>query len=1237
MNFGSIVAALSSLCFGGSGSAQAVRELVQGAVPQVVDEDWSDGIARKIAREEYRFTAFGAGVFSAPNRALELRACVSTEGLEVFPRSVSADGEGAPWRLRLRTRGFGRLDRVLRLQPPALSSHANRAELDHGLLREWFENRADGLEQGWTIPSRPAGFGPLCIGLTIEGDLEFRLDAGARSGILVDRGGVAVLRYRGLRAFDAAGSELAARMAPGPEGLLIEVDDAGAAYPLTVDPILTGPAWTVESDQADATLGYSVATAGDVNGDGFSDVIVGAHNYDNGENGEGRAYVYHGGAGGLASSPSWTIEGDLAGAGVGFSVATAGDVNGDGYSDVITRGGSLSASAFVYHGGAGGLATTASWTVSQPAAVTSVATAGDVNGDGYSDVVIGTPFANNGQTLEGRAFVFQGGAGGLATSAAWSAEGNQDFARFGVSVATAGDVNGDGYSDVIVGATMFDNVETDEGAAFVYLGGAGGLASNAAWTAESDQASASFGYPVGTAGDVNGDGYSDVIVGAELFDNGQTNEGRAFVYLGGAGGLETSASWNVEADQAEARSGFAAATAGDVNGDGYSDVIVGARLFDNGESNEGRAQVHLGSAAGLATSPVWSSESNLAGASFGFSVAPTGDVNGDGYSDVIVSAAFYTNGESFEGGAFLYLGGSEGPRVAGWNESGSQFGARFGASVAVAGDVNGDGYGDVVVGAPLFDNGQTDEGAAFLYLGSGAGLASTPAWSGESDQAGASFGSSVAKAGDVNGDGYGDVIVGAPLYDNGEVDEGRALVYLGSATGLPPGPAWTAESDQVGAQYGGSATSAGDVNGDGYGDVIVGAPLFDNGQTDEGRALVYLGSGSGLAPTPAWMAEVDQVGANFGWSVSSAGDVNADGYGDVIVGAPLFDNGELDEGRAFAYPGSPLGPASVAAWTAEEGEVGAQFGYSVASAGDVNGDGYSDVIVGAPLNDVAFSGADEGGARIFHGSAAGLPSLANLRFAITGTTAHLGWSVSAAGDMNSDGYGDVIVGAPGFDFGNPDVGLITLVPGSAGGLVLPSSSTFVGSGAATLQLGYSVAAGDTNGDGYSDSISGRPGAETVSEVSGNGGRGGWLRSLGQRRANDSAPIALLGRPSRDGLFRIQAGFAKNLTGFSWAAPGTPLAFLEWEVKPLGVPFDGMSIERSAVGAPLYPPGGMATLNELTAAGLLPPKLRLAKAASFHWRARIATNNPLFPNTAWFGLQGNNITEAKLRKTPSSAP
>jgi hypothetical protein len=117
---------------------------------------------------------------------------------------------------------------------------------------------------------------------------------------------------------------------------------------------------------------------------------------------------------------------------------------------------------------------------------------------------------------------------------------------------------------------------------------------------------------------------------------------------------------------------------------------------------------------------------------------------------------------------------------------------------------------------------------------------------------------------------------------------------------------WAAQSDQASSFFGNSVATAGDVNGDGYDDVIVGAYTYDDGQDNEGRAFVFHGSATGLSSVADWTAESDQGGAQFGYSVGTAGDVNGDGYGDTIVGAPSYDNPETDEGAAFAYLGGPL-------------------------------------------------------------------------------------------------------------------------------------------------------------------------------------------------------------------------------------------------------------------------------------------------------------------------------------------
>jgi len=422
------------------------------------------------------------------------------------------------------------------------------------------------------------------------------------------------------------------------------------------------------------------------------------------------------------------------------------------------------------------------------------------------------------------------------------------------------------------------------------------------WIAEGDQAGANLGTAASSAGDVNGDGFDDLLVGAPLYDNDQANEGIALLYYGSASGLSPTPSWVAESNQAYSQFGSAVDCAGDVNGDGFDDMIVAAVDYDNGQSDEGAVFVYYGSASGPSATPDWMGEGNQSQCEYGRSVGTAGDINGDGYSDIIVGARYYDNGQSNEGKVYVYYGSAEGlSTVPNWTVEGNQSGAGLGIGVGTAGDVNGDGYADVVMGAHLYDNGQADEGAAFLYLGAAMGLGETPDWTAEGNQAGAWFGRWVSTAGDVNGDGYSDLVVAAYLYDNGQTDEGQAYVYLGSPTGLSSSPDWGVESDQAHAHLGSRLSTAGDVNGDGYDDVIINAYLYDNGQTNEGMALVYRGSASGLSLTPDWTTESDQANAGLGIAVDTAGDVNGDGFADLVVGAHHYDNGQTDEGQVYLY------------------------------------------------------------------------------------------------------------------------------------------------------------------------------------------------------------------------------------------------------------------------------------------------------------------------------------------------
>ena len=804
-------------------------------------------------------------------------------------------------------------------------------------------------------------------------------------------------------------------------------------------------------DQTDAFFGACVAGAGDVNGDGYSDVIIGAYLYNDGFADEGKAFVYHGSATGLLASPASTpADANLANAKFGISVACAGDVNGDGYSDVIIGASEFNdgpntreGRAYLYYGGSAGINASPNNTLDDADQIFayfgfSVASAGDVNGDGYSDVVIGAYSYDEvpSYTNDGRIYVYHGSAVGLSALPINILDGpNENNANLGISVACAGDVNGDGYSDIIAGAPFLDDGGSfDEGAAFIYFGSAAGSSALPDITLDdANQAYAAFGVSVASAGDVNGDGYSDVIVGANLYDDTNANEGVSFIYNGNAAGIMASpVSILDDANQDDSGFGSSVASAGDVNGDGFSDVIIGAYFYIDGvNAQEGVAFVYHGSPAGLSTTPNNTpDDADQADCNFGFSVASAGDVDADGYSDIIIGTPQYDELGANVGRAFVYHGSANGlsatPDII--LDEIDQALAYFGWSVASAGDVNGDGYSDVIVGASQYDDAPfTNEGRAFVYHGSATGLSLTAnSTLDDADQAGANFGISVAGAGDVNADGYSDVIIGAYLFNDGFTDEGAAFVYHGSATGLSATPnSMPDDADQLNANFGISVACAGDVNGDGYSDVIIGATGYDDPPyNNEGRAFIYYGSAIGLPAAPnSFCDDAEQANTNFGVSVSLAGDVNGDGYSDVIIGANSYDVAAFsNEGAAFVYHGSAAGLSALPNNTFTPiTQVNAVFGGSVASAGDVNGDGYSDVIVGAyRYNDAPYT--SEGRAFIYHGSASGLsatpnstPDDADLN------TANFGYSVACAGDINGDGYSDVIIGAYGFTDG-PNVG-----------------------------------------------------------------------------------------------------------------------------------------------------------------------------------------------------------------------
>ncbi|HET8948380.1 MAG TPA: FG-GAP-like repeat-containing protein [Candidatus Polarisedimenticolia bacterium] len=433
------------------------------------------------------------------------------------------------------------------------------------------------------------------------------------------------------------------------------------------------------------------------------------------------------------------------------------------------------------------------------------------------------------------------------------------------------------------------------------------------WIGEGNQPSARLGWHAETAGDVNGDGLADIVGGAFMRPNaGAAGAGAAYLYYGRHEETPHAApDWLFACQDEGANCGFAVASAGDVNGDGFDDVLVGANYQaayqSSGIPERGRVYLFLGGPAGLSLTPSWTASPDAPGTMLGSGVSGAGDLNGDGYADIVATAPDYSNGQAGEGHVLLWYGSPDGPGpIPDWSFEPNIPGAALTQATA-AGDVDGDGYGDLLVG------GRQPGGVSHVWLfhGDPVGLVAQPDWTAQG-QNGAQFGFMVNSAGDVNGDGYDDVLVASDLHDDGEVDEGAAFLWLGGPghiieqgiTGTPANADWSYEGDQS-FSYLRWADGVGDFTGDGYDDVVLGHALYSGGQAQEGRILIFAGSATGLGAQPVFVAESDLAGARLGWAAEAAGDVNGDGAPDIVAGAERYTNGQFEEGALFLFFGSP--------------------------------------------------------------------------------------------------------------------------------------------------------------------------------------------------------------------------------------------------------------------------------------------------------------------------------------------
>lgn len=398
--------------------------------------------------------------------------------------------------------------------------------------------------------------------------------------------------------------------------------------------------YTFDGDSVGDTFGTSVSGAGDVNADGFADLIVGAHTDDNNGSTSGSARVFSG----FDGSILYTFNGDTLQIQFGLSVSGAGDVDGDGFDDVVAAApgdgvnGHQSGTVRVFSGFDGSILY--NFHGDDPKDfLGSVSGAGDVNADGYADIVAGAPGDDNTGHIAGSVRVYSGFDGSILYT--FNGNGSGDF--FGVSVSDAGDVNADGYADVIAGSNAILSAPPISGFARVFSGFDGSILYNFT----GDSADDHFGAAVSGAGDVNADGFADLIVGAPQDDNNGPAAGSAQVFSGADG----SVLYTFDGDSAGDRFGRTVSGAGDLDADGFADLIVGAPEDDNNGNNSGSISVF----SGFDGSILFTLDGDSADKYFGYSVSGAGDVNKDTLADVIVGATSGSEHETVPGSASVIV------------------------------------------------------------------------------------------------------------------------------------------------------------------------------------------------------------------------------------------------------------------------------------------------------------------------------------------------------------------------------------------------------------------------------------------------------------------------------------------------------------------------------------------------------------------------------------------------------
>lgn len=716
------------------------------------------------------------------------------------------------------------------------------------------------------------------------------------------------------------------------------VGGSGVAY------VISGRTATayLEVSAGPASFGYAISRAGDTNGDGIEDLLVGApYASPGGMQEAGSAYLFSGATGALL----YQIDGLSPGNQFGAALCGMDDLNGDGYADFAVGSpkaqGGWRGAAIIFSGIDGSVIRMHVGSAPTVELGTAIVNAGDLNLDGFSDLLVSAPYMTQTGVSDGALYLYSGATGALLRTMVGpcSCGGTGTF-QFGTALAMLNDITGDGLNEIVVGMPAAEwSGWFNQGFVQVLSGADGTVVHNLAGWIDGQE----FGTAVSSAGDVDQDGFADfaVLEGPSRI--------AAHLYSGATGHLIRDLSLGPYALQA-------AISTSDINLDGIPEMILAAPSQSLVATISGADGSELARVA------------NHASQDFGYTVAMVDDLNGDGLNEIAVGDP--SGGlQSDRGGIWIYSATSRQRLL---YLDGPAANARLGVAIAALDDIDGDGVTDILGGAPSQGNGA---GAVYAYSGvTGATLYSI------SGSAADGLGSSLAILGDVNGDGVVDFLVGAP-------GEDRVYAHSGADGSL----LWHVDGPNSGARFG-NALATVEVDGDGILDLVIGARWTKVGANwHNGRVHVLSGA------TRALLFQKDgppNQDSELGFSVANAGDVNGDGVEDIVAGAP---------GEAISFPAR----GSVYVWSGSNGallhkihgtDVNMYLGRDVSSAGDVDLDGHADLLLGS----------DGEGFLLYSGATGALLH----RKTDASPQSRLGQSVTTLGDVTGDGTLDFAVGAP---------------------------------------------------------------------------------------------------------------------------------------------------------------------------------------------------------------------------------